>query len=76
MTDDERNDRILDLAREQWHKEGEIEIDDDPGEALADGHTINIPAISEGDDNGAYVRCWCWVSFEGTDLDKESEDNE
>ena len=29
--------------------------------------------ISEGGDNGAYVQVWGWVSFEGTELDKEAE---
>ena len=29
--------------------------------------------VSEGEDNGAYVRAWVWVSFEGTPLDKEEE---
>ena len=30
--------------------------------------------ISEGGDNGAYVQCWQWVSFDGHPvLDKESE---
>ncbi len=27
--------------------------------------------ISEGDDNGAYVLGWRWVSFENTKFDKE-----
>jgi hypothetical protein len=31
---------------------------------------------SEGDDNGAYVMGWRWVSFEGTPLDKNTEDEE
>jgi hypothetical protein len=29
--------------------------------------------ISEGDDNGAYIQTWMWVSFAGTPLDKEKE---
>jgi hypothetical protein len=32
--------------------------------------------VSEGDDNGAYVLGWRWASFEGTELDKEKEDDE
>jgi hypothetical protein len=40
--------------------DGELEVDD---EAI----------VSEGDDNGAYVQTWTWVSFVGTDLDKEEE---
>jgi hypothetical protein len=31
--------------------------------------------VSEGDDNGAYVLGWRWVSFHGTELDKESDDD-
>lgn len=30
--------------------------------------------VSEGDDNGAYVMTWSWVSFAGTELDKEKHD--
>jgi hypothetical protein len=30
--------------------------------------------ISEGDNNGAFVLCWVWVDFCGTDLDKNNED--
>ena len=45
------------LATHQWHKDGEIEIDD------------GAP-ISEGDDNGAYVQAWVWTDFSGTACDK------
>lgn len=34
---------------------------------------VDNALISEGDDNGAYVLCWAWVSFSGTDFDKEPE---
>lgn len=30
--------------------------------------------VSEGEDNGAYVMGWRWVSFCGTPFDKEKED--
>jgi hypothetical protein len=39
-----------------------------------DGDLIDVPTspcVSEGDDNGAYVSAWLWVSFDGTSLDKE-----
>lgn len=65
MSEDDRVGRILELAREQWHKDGEIEIDDD-----SEGNT------SEGDQNGAYARAWLWVSFAGTDLDKNAPNEE
>lgn len=42
-----------------------------------DGRTENDHAIiSEGDDNGAYLLTWTWVSFEGTDLDKEKDEKD
>lgn len=31
---------------------------------------------SEGDDNGSFVLAWTWVSFSGTALDKDAEDEE
>jgi hypothetical protein len=46
MTDVE----IIELAREQWASDGEIEIDDNA-------------IISEGEDPGAYVQAWVWVRF-------------
>ena len=48
--------KILDLAR-QFESEGDLELDDDA-------------KISEGDDNGAYVQMWKWVSFSDTELCK------
>lgn len=53
-----RNSQIMRLAREQYHVDGECEIDDGA-------------KISEGDDNGAYVQAWVWVDFGGTELDKD-----
>lgn len=32
--------------------------------------------VSEGDSNGAFVLAWTWVSFSGTALDKDAEDEE
>lgn len=52
-----RIDAIRDLAREH-QKDGDLEFDPDM-------------EVSEGDDNGAYVQGWKWVSFVGTQLDKE-----
>ena len=42
-TDPGRDERIKELAKEQWHRDGECEIDDNA-------------VISEGDDNGTYVQ--------------------
>ena len=61
ISEDERNDRIREMAREEYVREGEIEVDDNA-------------VVSEGDDNGAYVQAWVWVSFAGTDLDKEKDE--
>jgi hypothetical protein len=49
--------RYIKAARAQYHKDGEIEIDDG---AL----------VSRGDDPGAYVQAWVWVS------DEELEDGD
>lgn len=54
-----RREKVLALARKQLPlREGELELDDGD-------------QISEGSDNGAYVQVWAWVSFEGTELDKD-----
>lgn len=52
-----RRVKIVALAKSE---EGTIEIDKNA-------------EVSEGDDNGAYVQAWVWVSFHGTDLDKDNE---
>lgn len=56
--------RILQLAWEQRGKDGEIEFDY--------GDVPDEEGVSEGDDNGCYVRAWVWVDFADTDLDKET----
>lgn len=48
----ERDSQIRALAKEQHHRDGEVEIDDGA-------------AVSEGQDNGAYVQAWVWTSFAG-----------
>lgn len=53
------NRDVLTLAK-RADQEGAIEVD-------------NSAIVSEGDDNGAYVSAWLWVSFEGTALDKDVE---
>lgn len=53
-----RKARIVELAKEQCHRDGECEVDDNA-------------IVSEGNDNGAYVQAWVWVDFDGTDFDKE-----
>jgi hypothetical protein len=45
-------------ARDLYHKCGELEIDDDP-------------AVSAGEDPGAYVAAWVWVSNEEAGVQPE-----
>lgn len=59
----ERDQQILALARERLASDGEVELDEDA-------------VVSEGDENGAYVQGWLWVSFDGTELSKEEEEGE
>jgi len=56
-----RRNKIWKLADQSDRlREGELELD--------------ISAkISEGDDNGAYIQTWMWVSFDGTKFDKSGE---
>ena len=51
---------IFDLAKSTLEDEGDLEFD-------------QYCAVSEGDDNGAYVQCWKWVGFAGTPLCKGGE---
>ena len=44
-------------ARAEYEREGEVEIDDNA-------------VISRGDDAGAYVQAWVWVSDEEARLHK------
>lgn len=41
----------VDHAKDEWHRDGEIEIDDD--------------AIVSESDEGAYVQAWVWVDRPG-----------
>jgi hypothetical protein len=41
------------LAREQYHTDGEIEIDD--------GATVSRSSDEPGVETGAYVMAWVWV---------------
>lgn len=43
------------------------EVDDE-------GFEIDTYHTSEGEDNGAYVLGWRWVSFSGTEFDKEKDE--
>ena len=61
MTEEEiLHDKIRKMADAKLGKDGELEFDSDA-------------KVSEGEDNGAYVQAWAWISFVGTDLDKEGD---
>lgn len=57
-----REDAIRKLATGAFHCPGELEID---------GNAVVSEDLEDGDENGAYVLAWQWVSFEGTKFDKE-----
>lgn len=60
MGSDSRRKKIIQMAKDKYYREGEIEID---GNAK----------LSEGSDNGTYVEAWVWVSFAGTEFDKDKK---
>ena len=55
-----REEKIRQLAKDEYEVEGEIEIDSNA-------------TLSEGDDKGCYVSAWVWVSFADTEFDKDAE---
>ena len=59
----ERENKILELALKQGGFDDDFELDE------------NFCA-SEGEDNGAFIRCWLWIDFSETELDKESDDED
>lgn len=58
----ERERQIVDLAQDQG--------------LFWDNPLDEDIVVSEGEDNGAWVRAWVWVSFADTPLDKEVEPEE
>ena len=56
--EEQRRQAIVAMARDEYQRDGEVEVDDNA-------------KLSEGDDNGTYVQAWVWVSFAETELDKE-----
>lgn len=53
--------QAIQLAKEQYESEGELEFDEYPNVSLSDD-------LGDGDYQGAYVQAWVYVSF-----DKEDE---
>lgn len=43
------------IAKQVWHKDGEIEIDDDA--------EVSVSLDHEGNAQGAYVQAWVYVEF-------------
>ena len=59
MDEQERNQKIKELAAEQWGEFcDELEFDDEI-------------ELSEGIQNGCFIKAWVWVNFAGTELSKE-----
>lgn len=50
----------IDAAREQFHKDGDLEADD-------------YPVVSMSDEGGAYVQMWKWVPDSLIDLPEEDD---
>ena len=61
--DDPNAARVRELARTQYEREGEIEIDDDAGVSFAHDHERGEPCHN-ADPDGAYVQAWLWVDLE------------
>lgn len=59
----ERDLKIVELAQMRYPRDLE------DGDLDVDANAM----VSEGDENGAYVSAWLWVSFAGTELDKEKQ---
>ncbi len=56
--DMEQTDKqYIEAARRQYEKEGEIEVDE-------------TAVVSRGEDEGAYVQAWVWVS--NSELEEET----
>lgn len=55
--------KVLDLAIDQWGANDDVE--------LPDGNVALLPRDKE--ENGCFVEALVWVSFEGTELDKEKD---
>ncbi len=62
-THDANETRIVELARSQYAREGEIEIDDDAEVSFAHDHERGEPCHN-ADPDGAYVQAWLWVDLE------------
>ncbi len=55
--------QIRELARSQYARDGEIEIDDDAEVSFGHDHERGEPCHN-ADPDGAYVQAWLWVDLE------------
>jgi hypothetical protein len=62
-TADANAPQARELARIQYAREGEIEIDDDAEVSFAHDHERGEPCHN-ADPDGAYVQAWVWVDLE------------
>ncbi len=60
--DDPNAPQLGELARSQYAREGEIEIDDDAEVSIAHDHGRGGPCHN-ADPDGAYVQAWLWVDL-------------
>lgn len=58
-----RRQEIVDMAKEIYHKDGEVEVDDN----------AKLSESGPGGDNGCYVQAWVWVGFEATKFSKRKD---
>lgn len=61
--EDEATQVYISTARARYHREGEVEIDDNA-------------VVSESDDGGAYVAAWVWVSDADAGFANEEEEDD
>jgi hypothetical protein len=57
---EEGHEAYIEAARENYHRDGELEFDDPT-------------VVSTGGDPGAYVQCWRWVTDEEAGVDRDAD---
>ena len=69
--DDGERARVRELARSQYARDGELEIDDNAEVSYAHNHERGEPCHN-ADPDGAYVAAWVWIDL--TDDDSAADD--
>ena len=67
--------QIRELARDQFHRDGELEIDDDAIVSFAHEHGPGQPC-NNADPDGAYVAAWVWVDLSEVVLVEADEEGD